>query len=305
MSAAPTTASAMRAVLTQERFSDPDWIYERKLDGIRCVAIRDGGPVKLLSRNDLSLNGRFPGVAAALDADPRTRFAVDGEVVAFEGAQTSFQALGHPGASTFYYVFDVLWLDGEDVRSRPLRERKALLRDALAFADPIRLNAYRNEAGEAMFEEACRKGWEGVIAKRADSVYTDAPLARLAEVQVPAGPGARDRRLHRAARLAHRARRAARRPLRRRGRAALRGQGRHRLRSRHAAATSASACARCTARTPRSPTHRASATPPGSSRSSSPSSASPSGRPPAACATRASSACASTSRPARSLARAA
>jgi len=174
VSAAPTTASAMRAVLTQERFSDPDWIYERKLDGIRCVAIRDGGAVKLLSRNDLPMNGRFPTVAAALDADPCTRFAVDGEVVAFEGAQTSFQALGHPGATTFYYVFDILWLDGEDVRSRPLRERKALLRDALGFEDPIRLNAYRNEAGEAMFEEACRKGWEGVIAKRADSVYTDA-----------------------------------------------------------------------------------------------------------------------------------
>ena len=172
MSAAPSTAGAMKAVLTDARFSDPDWIFERKLDGIRCIAIRDDGPVRLLSRNDLSLNGRYPGVAAALDADPCTRFAVDGEVVAFEGAETSFQRLGHPGAAIFYYVFDVLWLDGEDVRERPLRERKALLRDALAFEDPIRLNSYRNEAGEAMFEEACRKGWEGVIAKRADSVYT-------------------------------------------------------------------------------------------------------------------------------------
>jgi bifunctional non-homologous end joining protein LigD len=172
MSAAPTTAGAMKAVLTQERFSDPEWIFERKLDGIRCIAIRDGGPVKLLSRNDLSLNGRYPGVAAALDAQERSRFVVDGEVVAFEGAQTSFQRLGHPGASIFYYVFDVLWLDGRDVRSLPLRERKLLLRDALTFEDPLRLNPYRNEAGEAMFEEACRKGWEGVIAKRADSPYS-------------------------------------------------------------------------------------------------------------------------------------
>ena len=163
----------MKAVLTQERFSDPEWIFERKLDGIRCIAIRDGGPVKLLSRNDLSLNGRYPRVVADLEADPCTRFAVDGEVVAFEGAQTCFQRLGHPDASIFYYVFDILWLDGEDVRGRPLRERKALLKDALAFKDPIRLTAYRNEAGEAMFEEACRKGWEGVIAKRADSLYSD------------------------------------------------------------------------------------------------------------------------------------
>jgi DNA ligase D-like protein (predicted ligase) len=173
MSAAPKTAGAMKAVLTQERFSDPDWIFERKLDGIRCIAIRDGGPVKLLSRNDLSLNGRYPGVVEALEADPCKRFAVDGEVVAFEGEQTSFQRLGHPGAAIFYYVFDILWLDGEDVRDRPLRERKALLKDALSFKGPVRLTPYRNEEGEAMFEEACRKGWEGVIAKRASSVYTE------------------------------------------------------------------------------------------------------------------------------------
>jgi bifunctional non-homologous end joining protein LigD len=170
---APTTASAMKAVLTQERFSDPEWIFERKLDGIRCIAIRDGGPVRLLSRNDLSLNGRYPGIVSTLEADPRKRFAVDGEVVAFEGAQTSFQRLGHPGASIFYYVFDLLWLDGEDVRGLPLRERKALLKDALSFDGHVRLNPYRNEAGEAMLAEACAKGWEGVIAKRAASVYTD------------------------------------------------------------------------------------------------------------------------------------
>ena len=120
MSAAPVTAGAMKAVLTQERFSDPDWIFERKLDGIRCIAIRDGGPVKLLSRNDLSLNPRYPGVAAALDAQSRTRFAIDGEAVAYEHGQTSFQRLGHAGAAIFYYVFDIVWLDGEDVRGEAL-----------------------------------------------------------------------------------------------------------------------------------------------------------------------------------------
>jgi bifunctional non-homologous end joining protein LigD len=171
MSAAPTTASAMKAVLTPERFSDPGWIFERKLDGIRCIAIRDGGPVRLLSRNDLSLNARYAGVVADLEADPCTRFAVDGEVVAFEGAQTSFQRLSHPGAAIFYYVFDILWLDGEDVRERPLRDRKALLKNSLNFKGHVRWTPYRNEAGEAMFAEACAKGWEGVIAKRADSIY--------------------------------------------------------------------------------------------------------------------------------------
>jgi bifunctional non-homologous end joining protein LigD len=173
---APDKAGAMKAVLTDERFSDPGWIYERKLDGIRCVAIRSGTKVRMLSRNDLSLNQRYPELAAALEANASSRFTVDGEVVAFDGAQTSFARLTQRGerrVSVFLYVFDLLWLDGYDVRGLPLRERKRLLRDAMTFSDPVRLTQYRNEHGVEMFEEACRKGWEGVIAKRADSVYSE------------------------------------------------------------------------------------------------------------------------------------
>jgi DNA ligase D-like protein (predicted ligase) len=165
----------MKAVLTDERFSDPDWIYERKLDGIRCLAFKGDKNVQLRSRNDLSLNGRFPEVAAALEADAATNFVVDGEVVAFDGPQTSFARLQQRGerpTPVFFYVFDILRADGEDVTALPLRERKALLRRALAFDDPIRLTAHRNRDGEAFYEEACRKGWEGLIAKRADSPYT-------------------------------------------------------------------------------------------------------------------------------------
>jgi bifunctional non-homologous end joining protein LigD len=164
----------MRAVLTKERFSDPAWIYERKLDGIRCVATRDGDAVRLLSRNDLSLDARYPEVAEALAREDRTSFAVDGEIVAFDGAQTSFARLaarGHRPVPVFYYVFDLLSLDGRDVREEPLRERKRLLRDALSFEGPVRWTPYRNERGEELYAEACRKGWEGVIAKRADSPY--------------------------------------------------------------------------------------------------------------------------------------
>ena len=170
----PETASAMKAVLTDERFSDPGWIFERKLDGIRCIAIRSGTRVRLLSRNDLSLNARYPELAAALEAEDCERFAVDGEVVAFDGAQTSFARLaerGHHRVPVFLYVFDVLWLDGRDVRDLPLRARKRLLRKALDYHGPVRLTPHRNEAGEALYDEACRKGWEGVIAKRADSAY--------------------------------------------------------------------------------------------------------------------------------------
>jgi DNA ligase D-like protein (predicted ligase) len=175
-SPAPAVSGAMKAVLTDERFSDPAWIFERKLDGIRCVAIRSGDGVRLLSRNDLSLDGRFPEIAEALGAEPCTRFAVDGEVVAFEGAQTSFAKLARRGRThvpVFFYVFDITWLEGQDVRALALRARQRLLGEALTFRDGVRWTPYRNEDGEALFAEACRKGWEGLIAKRADSPYAE------------------------------------------------------------------------------------------------------------------------------------
>ena len=179
MSAAapPRGDGLMKTVLTDARFSDPDWIFERKLDGIRCLAVRDGADVRLLSRNDLPLNSRYPELAEAMAANPARRFAVDGEVVAFDGAQTSFAKLAQRKqrrVPVFLYVFDVLWLEGRDVRSLPLRERKRLLRDALSFEDPLRLTPYRRERGEELYGEACRKGWEGLIAKRFDSPYTAA-----------------------------------------------------------------------------------------------------------------------------------
>ena len=174
---APTTAGAMKAVLTDARFTDDGWIFERKLDGVRCVAVRDGDGVTLLSRNDLSLNGRYPEVVGALEAQPQRRFAVDGEVVAFDGAQTSFAKLSRRGIEpvpVFFYIFDVTWLEGYDVRDLPLRTRKRLLRDALKFDDKTLLfSTHRNRDGEKYFEEACRKGWEGLVAKRADSRYTN------------------------------------------------------------------------------------------------------------------------------------
>jgi bifunctional non-homologous end joining protein LigD len=173
---APAHARLMKAVLSREAFSDPAWLFERKLDGIRCLAIRDAGAVRMLSRNDLDLGGRYPEVRDALAEQPQRRFAVDGEIVAFDRGQTSFARLaqrGHRTVAVFYYVFDLLWLDGLDVRALALRTRKRLLRDTLATGGRLRLSTHRNGTGEAMFDHACRQGWEGVIAKRADSPYRD------------------------------------------------------------------------------------------------------------------------------------
>jgi bifunctional non-homologous end joining protein LigD len=171
------------ATLTDDRFSDPSWYYERKFDGERCLAHRSGSEVRLLTRNQQHVNDTYPELAAALGAQASDDFIVDGEVVVFDGDETSFsllqQRLGvrHPSAElvartpVFYYLFDVLWAAGQDVRARPLSERKQVLRDLLSFADPLRFTEHRTEDGEAYYAYACASGWEGLVVKRADSAY--------------------------------------------------------------------------------------------------------------------------------------
>jgi len=172
----PRSARLMKAVLHDEPFADPAWVFERKLDGIRCLAVRDGAgaPVRLLSRNDLSLNGRYPELATALERQAPARFALDGEVVAFDGPVTSFAKLarrGHERVPVFLYAFDVLHLDGYDTTALPLLARKSLLKRAFEFHDGLRFTPHRRGDGEELLRDACRRKWEGLIAKRADSRY--------------------------------------------------------------------------------------------------------------------------------------
>ena len=179
----PQWRSPTLATLTDRRFSDPDWIFERKLDGVRGLAFRDGDQVRLLSRNHLSLNGTYPEIVDALAKQDAARFVVDGEIVAFEGRRTSFGRLQGrlgitdpddarvSGVPVFYYVFDLLHLDGEDTTELPLTRRKQLLRKDFHFNDPLRYAAHRVREGEAAYRAACERGDEGVIAKRADSPY--------------------------------------------------------------------------------------------------------------------------------------
>ena len=165
----------MKAVLSDQPFSDPDWIFERKLDGIRCIAIKDRSSVSLMSRTAHRMNDQFPEIARALEREPAEDFVADGEIVAFRNGVTSFERLqrrAREHVPTFLYVFDLPSLNGDDLRPLPLRERKARLRRSLRFERPIRFNPHRNgEHGEELYREACRKGLEGVIAKRADSPY--------------------------------------------------------------------------------------------------------------------------------------
>jgi ATP-dependent DNA ligase len=158
-----------KAVLTARRPAGPEWVFERKLDGIRCLAVKDGGRTRLYSRNELSLNERYAPLAAALDADPADGFVVDGEAVAFVGGRDRFG--GGEGDELFYYVFDVLFADGSDVRSPPLEARRALLERLLDRRDPLRMTEQMIGDGAALLADACRQGWEGLIAKRLGTPY--------------------------------------------------------------------------------------------------------------------------------------
>jgi DNA ligase D-like protein (predicted ligase) len=176
--------SLMLATLTDRRDFGEDWLLERKLDGERCVARKDGAGVRLESRTGKDLTGTYPEVRAAVAAQRPRQMLLDGEVVAYDGEQTSFsrlqQRLGvaepspqHVAAyPVVYCVFDVLEFDGDDLTDQPLLERRARLGKVIRPDAALQLTeAWRGDS-QRRFAEACRSGWEGLMAKRADAPYT-------------------------------------------------------------------------------------------------------------------------------------
>ncbi len=182
----PRFREPMKATLAREPFSDSEWLFERKLDGVRCLAFRSGSEVRLRSRTDHDMNRSYPEVVDALAAQRCRNFVIDGEVVAFKDGVTSFsrlqrrmqltepEAARRTGVAVFLYVFDLLYLDGYDTRALPLRARKSLLRRAISFGGSVRFVNHRNADGERLFKDACERGLEGVIGKRAESSYRHA-----------------------------------------------------------------------------------------------------------------------------------
>ena len=173
----------MLATLTEERFSRQGWLFEPKWDGERCLAFRRGGDLRLFSRNRILLNDKYPEITTALDRQEAASFITDGEIVTFKNGITSFAKLqermqvAHPSPDllrrvpVWLYLFDLLYLDRYDTRQLPLRCRKTLLNKAFAFRGSLRFTDHRDTEGEAYYREACREGWEGLIAKNGDSVY--------------------------------------------------------------------------------------------------------------------------------------
>jgi DNA ligase D-like protein (predicted ligase) len=150
------------------------WVYERKLDGLRCLAVRNGTEVRLWSRNHNSFSDRFPQVAAALARQNVASFTFDGELVAFDGTDfVGFGALQHGGRtlSVVYCIFDVVHLLGRDTSGLPLADRKKLLAQALDPGGVVTLVKELHGQPARLFDQACARGWEGLIAKRAGSRY--------------------------------------------------------------------------------------------------------------------------------------
>jgi len=163
----------MLATLVEQAPSRGEWIHEVKYDGFRALAALSGGDVALQSRNGLDLSGRFPRIFRALKDVIAAEAVLDGEIVAVDAkGRSRFQALQQSGGALRYFVFDLLWLDGRDLRARPLRDRRELLESLLAnVGEPIVLAERLVGGGERALAEAKRRGLEGVIAKRADAPY--------------------------------------------------------------------------------------------------------------------------------------
>jgi DNA ligase D-like protein (predicted ligase) len=160
----PDWMEPMAATLTAERFTSPDWIFERKLDGIRLLAFKQGSHVRLLSRNRLPQTN--PAIAAAVAELPVKDVILDGEVTGVWAPPTLRDA--DKGHRLTYHVFDILWLEGRDLTTLPLVERQALLK-GLPLRRPLqRVSAVTDPEP---WELARREGWEGVIAKRKDAAY--------------------------------------------------------------------------------------------------------------------------------------
>jgi DNA ligase D-like protein (predicted ligase) len=174
----------MLATLTDRRDFGDGWLLERKFDGERCVARKEGDAIRLESRTGKDLTGTYPEVRAALAAQRGDRLLLDGELVAFDGRQTSFsrlqQRLGIARPSralleefpVVYCVFDLLEADGKDLTGRPLVERRGRLERTIGPTPGLQISEAWQGESERRYAEACRAGWEGLIAKRDDSPYT-------------------------------------------------------------------------------------------------------------------------------------
>ena len=181
----PFRVRPMLATLVDEPFDRPGWVYEEKYDGYRILAYKEGARVTLLSRNAKDRSGTFPEIAQDVARLRARTVLLDGEVVAFDAKLVSrFQLLQRGDAPHVFAVFDCLYLDGADLRRRPLSERRAALERAIAGGKRLLLSRRLADDGLAAYRVARRKGFEGIVAKDAQSLYEEKRSGRWLKVKV-------------------------------------------------------------------------------------------------------------------------
>ncbi|HEY1250063.1 MAG TPA: non-homologous end-joining DNA ligase [Thermoanaerobaculia bacterium] len=175
----------MLATLVDEPFDRPGWVYEEKYDGYRILAYKEGAKVTLYSRNAKDRTATFPEIARDVARLRARTVLLDGEVVAFDAKLVSrFQLLQRGDAPHVFAVFDCLYRDGADLRRRPLSERREALEAGIAGATRLLLSRRLARDGLAAYGVARRKGFEGIVAKDAQSVYEERRSSRWLKVKV-------------------------------------------------------------------------------------------------------------------------
>jgi bifunctional non-homologous end joining protein LigD len=184
----PTTIQPMLATIVESAFDDPGWLFEVKWDGYRAVTFIESGSVRLVSRNQNDLTSRYPELRALTNYVRANSAILDGEVVVLDDqGRSSFslmqqrtgvrshgrQAGPRPDLPVIYYVFDLLYLDGYDLRRVRLLDRKRILGEILTPGDIVRYSDHYLGRGKALFDAAKQKGLEGILAKKMNSCYEE------------------------------------------------------------------------------------------------------------------------------------
>ncbi len=171
----PAPFAPMLPNSTQQPFADPSWVFEPKLDGFRVLAFVHDGNVRLFSRREIDNNGQYPWLVRELGQQPYRDIVIDGEIVALDAeGRPSFQLMQNRasnGQPLIYYVFDILYRDGYDLRGVPLEHRRRLLERSVIPTANVRVVDVYPEDGPAIYAAAVASGMEGVVAKRKDSRY--------------------------------------------------------------------------------------------------------------------------------------